>query len=605
MFAPLVPKAQAKAAAGPTRLAPQRSTITPQRFGNRAVEQPRLLEQGIGNQTIPGLPLRQTFNETGNDPRGHRQHEAKPESTAAPSSVSWDFGKISIFPPSSIRSGARANAQSIDDFNRVLDVDAPTTETSKPLAPPAVTAVMGAAGRRLDTQTRNFFETRFGRDLGHVRIHTDARAVKSADALNAKAYTVGHDIVFGQNEYVPESGPGKLLLAHELVHVAQQQNTTASGYAKLEIGNTSDRAEQEADAFALAAVLTPQDLWETNSSGRISHLVTPSSQPVLRRTPKGEPCTDPKLTTWAGCFDTDWYAPLSNGNGVDIKLRFKPNDSVDATKISLVQTVQALVDREPISIYFKDQKVDDPTSVDVGPRIRGTRDYGVDPKSDPATQAKVRAKNKATALSRMIDPWDPTAPGTAIDSFPGSSSPSLQPIKETGKKDAVMRDYPELDLESPADVTMSFETAAIAVEGVQKGAYYGSVRWGYAKGRTDTKATPLPLTLVSRSVPSSVFQDAAGLWNRSTTSQDKHSIGLPVTTEMFTNSSTAVLMDNPEKGKVYHLDINTRLEVTDNTDDAHKDWRNVIVVSGKWIGKTGWIKQEMLSATEVKTGKQR
>jgi hypothetical protein len=205
----------------------------------------------------------------------------------------------------------------------------------------------------------------------------------------------------------------------------------------------------------------------------------------------------------------------------------------------------------------------------------------------------------------MIDPWDPTAPGTAIDSFPGSSSPSLQPIKETGKKDAVMRDYPELDLESPADVTMSFETAAIAVEGVQKGAYYGSVRWGYAKGRTDTKATPLPLTLVSRSVPSSVFQDAAGLWNRSTTSQDKHSIGLPVTTEMFTNSSTAVLMDNPEKGKVYHLDINTRLEVTDNSDDAHKDWRNVIVVSGKWIGKTGWIKQEMLSATEVKTGKQR
>ena len=198
-----------------------------------------------------------------------------------------------------------------------------------------------------------------------------------ADAFDAKAYTIGHDIVFGQNEYAPESERGKLLLAHELAHVAQQQDAPAPGHPMVEIGNASDRAEKEADAFAFAAVFTPPSLQEANSSPDISGLVTPSaSQLVLRRTPKEDPCKASKLTTWAGCFDTDWYAPLTNGNGVDIKLRFKPNANVDADKIGFVQTVQALMDGEPISIYFKDQPVNDLSSPDIGPRIKGIRDYG-------------------------------------------------------------------------------------------------------------------------------------------------------------------------------------------------------------------------------------
>ena len=163
-----------------------------------------------------------------------------------------------------------------------------------------------------------------------------------------------------------------------------------------------------------------------------------------------------------------------------------------------------------------------------------------------------------------------------------------------------MRDYPQLALESPADVKMEFETTALALEGVQKGAYYGSVHWGYTKGRNDKAAMPLPLTLVSRTVPSAVFQTAAGLWSSSTTSQDEPSVALPMASEMFTASSKAVLMETPGAGKSYNLDVNTRVELIGKTDDRHKDWRNVIVVSGKWAGKVGWLKQEMVSTTEVK-----
>jgi hypothetical protein len=69
---------------------------------------------------------------------------------------------------------------------------------------------------------RGFFESRFDRDLGDVRVHNGPDAVESAHALGARAYTWGRDIVFGRGEYLPDTATGKRLLAHELTHVLQQ-----------------------------------------------------------------------------------------------------------------------------------------------------------------------------------------------------------------------------------------------------------------------------------------------------------------------------------------------------------------------------------------------
>jgi hypothetical protein len=66
-------------------------------------------------------------------------------------------------------------------------------------------------------------EPRFGHDFGNVRIHTDAKAARSAQATNALAYTVGHDIVMDDGRYAPRSTAGRHLLAHELTHVLQQR----------------------------------------------------------------------------------------------------------------------------------------------------------------------------------------------------------------------------------------------------------------------------------------------------------------------------------------------------------------------------------------------
>lgn len=79
-----------------------------------------------------------------------------------------------------------------------------------------------SSGRPLDAGTRGYFEPRLRLDLGRVRVHTDAEAGQSARALNARAYTLGHDIVFGTGSFAPGTERGKRLLAHELAHVAQQ-----------------------------------------------------------------------------------------------------------------------------------------------------------------------------------------------------------------------------------------------------------------------------------------------------------------------------------------------------------------------------------------------
>jgi len=77
-------------------------------------------------------------------------------------------------------------------------------------------------GQPLPDSTRAFFEPRFGCDFSRVRVHTDANAADTARAVNARAFTRGHDVVFGAGQYAPGTTAGQRLLAHELTHVIQQ-----------------------------------------------------------------------------------------------------------------------------------------------------------------------------------------------------------------------------------------------------------------------------------------------------------------------------------------------------------------------------------------------
>jgi hypothetical protein len=103
-----------------------------------------------------------------------------------------------------------------------------------------------SGGHHLDNDTRELMESRFGEDFSDVRIHTDHRAAEIADTLDARAFTVGEDVVFAEGEFAPETTEGQRLLAHELAHVIQQRRAT---------GEVGSELSAERDALKAAADL--------------------------------------------------------------------------------------------------------------------------------------------------------------------------------------------------------------------------------------------------------------------------------------------------------------------------------------------------------------
>jgi hypothetical protein len=96
-------------------------------------------------------------------------------------------------------------------------------------APPSVHEVLRSPGQPLDRAIRAFMEPRFGYDFSNVRVHSSPTADRSVREMNAHAYTVGENIVFGSGQLAPMSRDGRRLIAHELTHVLQQRTGYAHG----------------------------------------------------------------------------------------------------------------------------------------------------------------------------------------------------------------------------------------------------------------------------------------------------------------------------------------------------------------------------------------
>jgi hypothetical protein len=94
--------------------------------------------------------------------------------------------------------------------------------------PASVDRVLESPGHPLDPALQQDMGQRFGHDFSRVRVHAGAAAEQSAQEVNANAYTVGHNIVFGTGRFVPGTQSGRRLLAHELTHVVQQSANIAS-----------------------------------------------------------------------------------------------------------------------------------------------------------------------------------------------------------------------------------------------------------------------------------------------------------------------------------------------------------------------------------------
>lgn len=116
--------------------------------------------------------------------------------------------------------------------------------------PPIVHDVLRSRGQPLDANTQGSMASAFGHDFSRVRIHADARAAASARAVNALAYTVGTDVVFGAGQFSPGTEAGRRLLGHELAHVVQQRGATVRPGEALRIAPAHDAWEQGAEGAA-------------------------------------------------------------------------------------------------------------------------------------------------------------------------------------------------------------------------------------------------------------------------------------------------------------------------------------------------------------------
>jgi hypothetical protein len=137
-------------------------------------------------------------------------------------------------------------------------------------APGIIEETLAAPGTPLDPATRSFFEGRFDRDFSQVRVHADPKAAASASAVDARAYTVGNHIAFAAGEYNSSNNSGRLLLAHELAHIVQQNavpqaplrrdDKKAAAAPEITIAPLSGPTAKECDAFSWAInwVLNPK-----------------------------------------------------------------------------------------------------------------------------------------------------------------------------------------------------------------------------------------------------------------------------------------------------------------------------------------------------------
>jgi len=101
-------------------------------------------------------------------------------------------------------------------------------------------------GSPLDDGTRSTMEGALGSSFEDVRVHSDTDSAQLNHSISAKAFTTGSDIFLGQGASASDHD----LMAHELTHVVQQRDMSASG--PLTVGPAGDSYEQQADAPAAA-----------------------------------------------------------------------------------------------------------------------------------------------------------------------------------------------------------------------------------------------------------------------------------------------------------------------------------------------------------------
>jgi hypothetical protein len=262
---------------------------------------------------------------------------------------------------------------------------------------------------------------------------------------------------------------------------------------KLKLGQQGDKYEQEADQVAekvvskinTASNTTVQPQTQTEQPKQQEN--SPESNFIPQETVQAGMVQLAPVQTTYGTFEDKKYELVDGEPRIHMELEFTPNDKADATKVGLTQSVKTIMGG---NIAYADPNR----------ATKGTDEgYSID------QIAKNRNPLYATESAPAKD--QDKLESYATDSNFGQHAEK----KESGWIPATLIDRPSIDGEGNS--SKEFETAALAIEGNQKGTYYGSVKWGYQIDAAGEEVTLTDLELESMGVPSKNFMDAAKKWN--------------------------------------------------------------------------------------------
>jgi hypothetical protein len=268
-----------------------------------------------------------------------------------------------------------------------------------------------------------------------------------------------------------------------------------------------------------------------------------------------------------GDFVDSGYRKTPDGDGVEIDLTFTPGTEVDATKIGFTQSLTNIKQGVPAII--------DPTErlriVQGGPNAGNKLDRRMD-----RTNPMYGSDN--LAVCKLEDTKENNAPTATVPDKTTATYKLGHRFSDGGTakvEDAWMHD--EAGSDRSKDSGMEFETTALAIDGTQKGTYYGSVKWGFqvdAKG----KLTRIAPALVSAGVPSQHFLAAAAGWNAATA---RGTVVVSAdNTQFFDELMTAM----------FKLAKDTKVKIKNIGAVNGVAYSKVTLDNGAHAGKTGYIK---------------